>query len=210
MNILVYGDSMSWGIIPGSRNRQPRQKRWPGVMQQHLGEDCQVIEECLNGRTTQFDDPNRPKRNGLEYIQMVMEVNAPIDVVIVVLGVNDFQDVIGASARESAAGYGRVIERFMTVKPEPMSQPAQVLAVVQPDIQQPKNTMAEKFSGFRRGKGAEALYIRELENLDVPYIRASDYIQLSTVDGIHLDEPEHLLLGEIVAHKVRSSLALCN
>lgn len=34
--ILVYGDSLSWGIIPNSRERLPFHARWPGVMESAL------------------------------------------------------------------------------------------------------------------------------------------------------------------------------
>ncbi|MCA9195372.1 MAG: hypothetical protein KDB03_26555 [Planctomycetales bacterium] len=34
--ILVYGDSLSWGIIPGTRERLPFSKRWPGVLEAEL------------------------------------------------------------------------------------------------------------------------------------------------------------------------------
>ena len=202
MNILVYGDSMSWGIIPGSRNRQPRSLRWPGVMQQQLGPEINVIEECLNGRTTHFDDPNRPKRNGLEYVQMILESHSPIDLIVVMLGINDFQDVIGANAIESAAGYEELIRRLQTLKPEPMKSPAKILTIVPPDIIKPLNTMAEKFSGYTRGHGAEVRYVEVLKTLDVPYIRASEHITLSRFDGVHLDTPEHKVLGEEVAKRV--------
>jgi hypothetical protein len=34
--ILVYADSLSWGIIPDSRLRLPFEERWPGVMETEL------------------------------------------------------------------------------------------------------------------------------------------------------------------------------
>ena len=32
-HIFVYGDSMSWGIVPGSRRRLPFEARWPGALE---------------------------------------------------------------------------------------------------------------------------------------------------------------------------------
>ena len=32
-HILVYGDSLSWGIIPNTRRRLSFAERWPGVME---------------------------------------------------------------------------------------------------------------------------------------------------------------------------------
>jgi len=34
--ILVYADSLSWGIIPGTRERHAFNTRWPGVLEYGL------------------------------------------------------------------------------------------------------------------------------------------------------------------------------
>jgi hypothetical protein len=70
--ILVYADSLTWGIIPGTRRRLPFQNRWPGLMELTLiasGHEVRVIEDCLNGRRTAWDDPFKPGRNGLVGIE---------------------------------------------------------------------------------------------------------------------------------------------
>ena len=53
--ILVYADSLSWGIVPTTRQRLDFDRRWPGVMENALNGDrrrVRVIEDCLNGRRT--------------------------------------------------------------------------------------------------------------------------------------------------------------
>ena len=45
-HILVYSDSLSWGIVPGTRRRLPFDARWPGVMEialQAAGRPVRVI-----------------------------------------------------------------------------------------------------------------------------------------------------------------------
>ena len=32
-HILVYADSLSWGLVPLTRKRLPFDQRWPGVME---------------------------------------------------------------------------------------------------------------------------------------------------------------------------------
>jgi hypothetical protein len=66
--ILVYADSLSWGIIPTTRQRLRFDQRWPGVLEGALlkrGCHVRVLEDCLNGRRTVFEDPFLPGRNGL-------------------------------------------------------------------------------------------------------------------------------------------------
>src|SRR5438034_7195667 len=92
--IFVYGDSMSWGIVPMTRKRFPFESRWPGVMQIALndaGPAVHVIEDCLNGRRTVWQDPFKPGRNGLEGLQQRIEICSPLSLVILMLGTNDFQ-----------------------------------------------------------------------------------------------------------------------
>jgi lysophospholipase L1-like esterase len=69
--ILCYGDSNTWGFVPGSANyeifyleRYTCDVRWTEVLQQKLGPDYYVIEEGLNGRTTNVDYAEWPGKNG--------------------------------------------------------------------------------------------------------------------------------------------------
>lgn len=48
--ILCFGDSNTWGYIPGSGKRYPFGKRWTGQLQNHLGGGFAVVEEGLDGR----------------------------------------------------------------------------------------------------------------------------------------------------------------
>jgi lysophospholipase L1-like esterase len=53
--ILVYADSLSWGIVPTTRRRLPFDERWPGVMENALNAEhrvVRVLEDCVNGRRT--------------------------------------------------------------------------------------------------------------------------------------------------------------
>ena len=48
--ILVYSDSLSWGIIPVTRNRLPFAARWPGALEIALnkrGLAVRVVEEVV-------------------------------------------------------------------------------------------------------------------------------------------------------------------
>jgi lysophospholipase L1-like esterase len=93
-HVLVYGDSLTWGIVPDSRRRLPFDERWPGVLENKLNESgarVRIIEDGLNGRRTVWDDPFKPGRNGLAGIQQRMEIHSPLSLVILMLGTNDFQ-----------------------------------------------------------------------------------------------------------------------
>ena len=63
--ILCYGDSNTWGYIPASGARYEPDVRWTGVAQRLLGSDYTLIEEGMNGRTTVYENPLSPGRNGM-------------------------------------------------------------------------------------------------------------------------------------------------
>src|SRR5690349_8116110 len=76
LSILVYADSLSWGIVPGTRQRLAFDHRWPGILESTLninGPRARVIEDCLNGRRTVWNDPFKPGRNGLEGLAQRIE-----------------------------------------------------------------------------------------------------------------------------------------
>src|SRR5256885_12534235 len=66
-HVLVYADSLTWGIVPDTRHRLPFGQRWPGVLENNLNAASQrvrIIEDCLNGRRTVWEDPFKPGSNG--------------------------------------------------------------------------------------------------------------------------------------------------
>ncbi len=70
-SILCFGDSLTWGFIPGAFARHPFETRWPNAMAARLGAGFRVIEEGLNGRTTAFDDQTVfEERNGAKALPM--------------------------------------------------------------------------------------------------------------------------------------------
>src|SRR5262245_64235792 len=121
-HVLVYADSLSWGIVPLTRERLPFDARWPGVMENLLNaraRPVRVIEDCLNGRRTVWDDPFKPGRNGLEGLEQRMEVNSPLALVILMLGTNDFQSVHQHNASHSAQGIASLARAIRRAPIEP-------------------------------------------------------------------------------------------
>jgi lysophospholipase L1-like esterase len=110
--ILVYADSLSWGIIPDTRLRFRFDQRWPGIVElelQRAGISARVIEDCLNGRSTVWEDPFKPGRNGLEGLEQRIEINAPLSLVVVFLGTNDFQSMHHLNAWQSSQGLAAIV-----------------------------------------------------------------------------------------------------
>jgi lysophospholipase L1-like esterase len=109
--VLCYGDSITWGYNPANRNRMTGNERWTGVLGNGLGNDYTVIEEGLNGKTTVWDDPlNGVYKNGLKYLIPCLDSHRPIDLCILLLGINDLKKRFSLSGVEIARGIMVLIE----------------------------------------------------------------------------------------------------
>ncbi|MCX7628302.1 MAG: SGNH/GDSL hydrolase family protein [Methylophilaceae bacterium] len=201
--ILVYGDSLSWGIVPLTRQRFPFDQRWPGVMEITLnaaGRNVRVIEDCLNGRRTVWEDPFRPGRNGLIGLQQRIEAHAPLDLVILMLGINDFQSMHDFNVWHSSQGIATLVNAIRSAPIEPGMPIPPVLVVAPPPLQVPKGPIAPKFlGGEKKCVGLAAAYRQVCEELGCHFFDAGRVVTTSTVDGVHLDADQHMTLGKAMA-----------
>ena len=106
--ILCYGDSNTWGCIPVTEEREwpggcPRTSAGRGYFAGSSARATWVVEQGLNGRTTVWDDPLEPYRNGAELLPTLL-THQPVDLVILMLGTNDVKRRFDVGAGEIAAG----------------------------------------------------------------------------------------------------------
>lgn len=205
--ILVYADSLTWGIIPNTRSRLPFDQRWPGVMENRLGglgHRVRVVEDCLNGRRTVWEDPFKPGRNGLLGLAQCIEAHSPLSLVILMLGTNDFQFCHPFNnAWSSAQGIAALISAAREAPIEPGMPIPPVLVVCPPPIVSPKGSIAEKFAGAeQRSAGLADAYRANCADLGCHFYDAASATTSSQIDGVHLDADQHLALGKALADVV--------
>ena len=204
--ILVYGDSLSWGIIPNTRQRLAFDQRWPGVMEHELLtsiREVRVIEDCLNGRRTVWEDPFKPGRNGLAGLEQRIEINSPLSLVILMLGINDFQSMHQLNAWHSAQGIAALVRAIRQAPIEPGMPVPPILIAAPPQAGEPKANMALKFNAAReKSTGLSAAYQQVAEEMGCAFFDAGLVVSTGKVDGIHLDADQHLLLGRQIARVV--------
>jgi len=207
--ILVYSDSLSWGIIPTTRKRLPFPERWPGVMENALlkqGHPVRVIEDCLNGRRTVWDDPFKPGRNGLAGLEQRIEVNSPLALVILMLGTNDFQSMHPHTAWHAAQGIASLVAAIRRAPIEPGMPVPPVLVVAPPAIRTPKGPIALKFTDAAGKSAGLANAYREIcAELACDFFDSGSVTEASPIDGIHLDADQHARLGAALAAFVAQS-----
>src|SRR5438270_8193491 len=206
--VLVYSDSLTWGIIPNTRNRLPFNERWPGVLENQLslpGQRVRVIEDCLNGRRTVWEDPFKRGRNGLEGLAQHIEMHSPLSLVILMLGTNDFQFSHPYNdAWAAAQGISALVNEIRKAPIEPGMPVPPILIMCPPQIRNPQGSIAPRFRGaeLRCGGLAEA-YRQVASDLGCFCFDVETVTSASTVDGVHLDADQHVQLGTALVEIVR-------
>ena len=209
-HLLVYADSLSWGIIPMSRKRLEFEQRWPGVLEIALdssGRKLRVIEDCLNGRRTVWDDPFKPGRNGLAGLAQRIEIHSPLALVVLMLGTNDFQSMHQHNAWQSSQGIAALVSAIRNAPIEPGMPIPEILVIAPPPIRTAKGSMAQKFEGAEiKCVGLAAAYKQVCTELDCHFFDAGTVTTSSNVDGVHLDAEQHMSLGLALAKVVAGLL----
>src|SRR3989344_8358134 len=88
IRILCFGDSNTWGWIPGTAGKRfSEQIRFPKLLQTSLGNNYEIIEEGLNSRTlaSKYRRPNKDSKNGNAHLIPCLHSHDPLDLVILML-----------------------------------------------------------------------------------------------------------------------------
>jgi lysophospholipase L1-like esterase len=205
--ILCYGDSLTWGYDPATSKRIDRNKRWPGVLRNDLGDKYIVIEEGLNGRTTVWDDPlHGGYKNGMKYLIPCLASHRPIDLVILFLGTNDLKMRFSLSAFEIAKSIRVLVNIILKSEAGVKENAPKLLLIAPPHITELSNFREEfedsKDKSFKLGK----YYKKVVEEFDIDFLDSSEVVKASNIDGIHLESTEHVKLGHEIAKKVMGIL----
>ena len=193
--ILCFGDSNTYGLIPGYKGRYNFSTRWTGILSDMLEEyNFRIVEEGLCGRTTVFDDEKRDFRNGSETLSLILETHSPIDYVILMLGTNDCKKCYSPTDEKIGDG---VLELISIIK----SFDRNIKIILISPVALRKEIF--KISGFDEYDENSVIVSQLLkeryksiaEKESCLFLSASDFAKTSLVDCEHLDENGHRILA---------------
>ncbi|MEA4933100.1 MAG: GDSL-type esterase/lipase family protein [Lawsonibacter sp.] len=205
--IVCYGDSNTWGYVPGTGERFDADTRWPARLQTELGSEFCVIEEGMNARSTSFDDPFCEGLNGKKTLLQTLMAARPIDLLIISLGTNDLKFT---DARGSSKGLSALLSAALAAdhgKHVGIWNDAPVILVISPILLFPGIDTREPPSSLK-GKYAESLRFKDYygpvcQANGVFFLDASAYTTASEIDCVHMDAENHKILSVAVSDMVR-------
>lgn len=203
VKILCYGDSNTWGYIPVSEARYPVNARWTGLLQSKLGDGYWVVEEGLNGRTTNIEDPDSPGKHGLQYLLPCLKTHNPIDLVILMLGTNDTKYKFQRSPTDITSGIETLLREVKNTAWNEDANVPQILLLSPPSVDESVENAREEFAGAA-DKTAQlpGLYQRLAADYNAHFLDVSAWVKPSPKDGIHLEPADHLIIAEILSEKI--------
>lgn len=202
IKILCYGDSNTWGYIPGTdHQRFPKDDRWPGALQRMLGEKFEIIEEGLNSRTLVSIDKrmDREGRSGAEYLLPCLDTHDPIDLVIIMLGTNELKTAFYRNPKEIGEIFEEQFVKKIISRKSVCRKTTPKLLIIAPPV------IAKENPKFIGGK-AKSEKLNEIYE-DIAIRNECEFLGNEELevgeDGIHLSRDGHRILASKLAMKIK-------
>jgi lysophospholipase L1-like esterase len=210
-HILAFGDSLTWGFQAGAWTRHAFEDRWPNVLAAGLGSKARVIEEGQNGRMTVHDDPYvAENRSGAVALPIMLSTHQPLDLVIIMLGLNDLKWEGRQRAIDARLGMARLVEIVRTYVYKPGCAMPEILMMSPPHLAKTEN---EDFAFYfdhaiAESKNLARQYARLAGETGCHFFDAADVAKADPTDGVHLDAVNTRAIGASLVPVVKDILSL--
>ena len=186
--ILCFGDSNTWGYIPGSGKRYSENIRWTSLLQDLLGKDFEIIEQGCCNRTCFADSPDGIEQTGYKILPKYL--NKDFDLIILSLGINDIQKIFNPSLDEIKTGLEQLINIVKSACPTTkilIISPARLSSYVETEYF--KNQFDEV--AIEKSKHLAKIYEGTAKDNDCLFFDWDRIAKVSEVDGLHFSSETH-------------------
>ena len=202
IKILCYGDSNTWGYIPGTDyQRFSKEERWTGVLQRMLGDKFEIIEEGLNSRTLISVDKRKDKegRSGAEYLLPCLDTHDPIDLVIIMLGTNELKTEYYRNPKEIGEIFEEIFVKKIISRKSVCRNTTPKLLIITPPLITKENP---KFIGGKeKSEKLNDIYEDIAIRNECEFMGNEDW-EVGE-DGVHLSRDGHRILASKLSMKTK-------
>jgi lysophospholipase L1-like esterase len=201
--ILCFGDSNTWGYIPNDGlksvyQRYPANQRYPGVLQDLLGNSYNIIADGVNNRTIKALDtrPGKGHRQGWEYLSQCLLAHDPLNIVIIFMGTNELKTQFGATPDQVAAEIIELAMIPLNFESQINASSPRVIVVAPPPINDGIAYANARFEdGSARSLELKNALKRQLISSPIQLVDCFDIEDIGS-DGLHLLASGHRKLAE--------------
>lgn len=205
--ILCFGDSLTFGSDHINNTRLDVAKRWTGILQKMLGDQFEIIEEGLGGRTTELDDPKHDGKNGLLYFKGAVASHIPLDLIVILIGTSDLKMRFNRTPQQIASSFEKYNEAIQSACDKWGFNIPKVLLVAPPlvnEVQMPKEW---GFDGAEeKSKQLAPEYEKVADKLGFDFLNLGPIVRVSEFDGTHLEDEENAKVAEAIHSRIVQEL----
>ena len=204
--IVCYGDSNTYGYNPKNELRYDLDIIWTSILANLLKDEYEVYNEGLNGRTTAYDRPNDPDKNGFTSLLPILHKYKQIDILVFMLGTNDCLKTTNLTVEQIASGMEKLL---VTAKQDILSrqgyEPRIILVSPAAIGKEYKNSVfAYELDDETVNKSHQLAkpYKQLADKYNCDYLDCTD-LDISTIDCEHLTEESHNKLAHMLYEIIR-------
>lgn len=197
--ILCFGDSNTWGYIPGSAHKRYNEdERWTKLLQKKLT-GFEVIEEGLNSRTlfTVEQKPGKEGKMGYNYFLPCIDTHDKFDILIFMLGTNELKNSFNNSAEDIFNMFKKFVDYAINYRSKTDGLPVRLIVCGLPPV---KNNPNLNESDDEFYNTSEKCYLVSSLYKDYCKINSIDFVDntdlITGIDGVHLTRESHKILAE--------------
>ena len=166
-----------------------------------------IIEEGLNGRTTNVECPDFSGRSGTSYILPCLYSHSPLNLVILNIGINDIKVIFDRSMMEISEGMAEIIDLIKSTSYGPdMQGPPQILLLSPSALTHEGYVDQNNESAFKGGMEKSLSFNEYYEKIALEkgchYVNLQSVVNYSEIDGLHYDKRGHAVISSVVASKI--------
>ena len=203
--VLCFGDSNTYGFVPGKCTRYDKNTRWTGVLQALCGSDFSIIEGGCNNRTAFVDNPAGAEQTGYKILPEYFTKDY-FDIVVLAIGINDLQLFFRPTLEEFEQGMEKLIKITKDLSPN-----AKIILVCPSklDLAGIKSGVFsfqfDEISVEKSGK-LSPIYKSLAEKYKCHFIDLNNIVDVSPLDGLHFSAESHKKIAENLYKNLKQTI----
>ena len=203
--VLCFGDSNTYGFVPGKCTRYDKNTRWTGVLQALCGSDFSIIEGGCNNRTAFVDNPAGVEQTGYKILPEYFTKDY-FDIVVLAIGINDLQLFFRPTLKEFEQGIEKLIKITKDLSPN-----AKIILVCPSklDLAGIKSGVFsfqfDEISVEKSGK-LSPIYKSLAEKYKCHFIDLNNIVDVSPLDGLHFSAESHKKIAENLYKNLKQTI----
>lgn len=203
--VLCFGDSNTYGFVPGKCTRYDKNSRWTGVLQALCGSDFSIIEGGCNNRTAFVDNPAGAEQTGYKILPEYFTKDY-FDIVVLAIGINDLQLFFKPTLEEFEQGIEKLIKITKDLSPN-----AKIILVC-PSKLDLAGIKSGVFSfqfdeiSVEKSYHLPQIYKKLAEKYACELVDLNEIVKVSPLDGLHFSAESHKTIAENLYKNLKQTI----